>query len=121
MKDESLNQLTHNVIGAAIEVHRQLGPGYLEALAIEFAFRKIPCHRQYPVCVSYRGQAVGEARLDFLIEDRLILELKAVENLLPVHTAQVISYLKATHCTYGLLINFNVEVLTKGIRRLVLD
>ena len=120
-----LEQYAHDVIGAAIAVHRELGPGYLEsvyeeALGIEFDHGGIPYKRQHPVSVTYRGHVVGENRLDFLVGDCLIVELKAVESLLPIHRAQVISYLKAMDLTLGLLINFNVEILKQGIKRIIL-
>jgi GxxExxY protein len=112
------------VIGAAIEVHRTLGPGYLEsvyeeALGIELSERKIAIQRQHPISVLYKGKAVGEGRLDILVDDQLIVELKAVETLLPVHKAQLISYLKASRLRLGLLVNFNVSVLRDGIQRVV--
>ena len=91
-----LNRLTEAVIGAAIEVHRHLGPGYLEsvyeeALGIELDLRGIPHQRQVPVSVDYKDRPVGEGRLDLLVGDRLVVELKAVEALAPIHHAQVIS------------------------------
>jgi GxxExxY protein len=121
---EHVNQISHRVIGAAIEVHKLLGPGFLEsvyeeALAVEFGIRGISFARQVPVAVQYKGQAVGQARLDFLVEGCLIVELKAIELLIPLHEAQVISYLRATRLPLGLLINFNVPVLRDGIRRIV--
>jgi len=124
--DCELDRLAHDVIGAAIEVHRTLGPGYLEsvyaeALAIEFNFRSLDFSSQVPVSVSYKGHVVGEGRLDFLVEGRLVVELKAVEALAPVHHAQVISYLKSTGLHLGLLINFNVPGLKHGIQRIVLS
>lgn len=122
---DTINALTEKVIGAAIEVHREIGPGYLEsiyeqALAIEFAERRIRFSQQHPIHICYKGFAVGEGRLDFLVDNRLIVELKAVEALQPIHHAQVISYLKATGFSLGLLINFNAVTLTKGIRRVIL-
>lgn len=113
------------VIGAAIEVHRLLGPGYLEnvyeqALAVELKLRGVPFARQVVFALDYKGHAVGEGRLDFLVDDRLIVELKAVDALVPIHIAQAISYLKATKHRLALLINFNVPVLKDGIRRVVL-
>jgi GxxExxY protein len=112
------------VIGAAIEVHRLLGPGYLEsvyqeALCIELSLRGIRFARQVPVGVTYKGKIAGEARLDLLVDERLVVELKAVETLAPIHVAQVISYLKATKLTLGLLITFNVTVLRRGIKRVI--
>ncbi len=119
-----LDHLARRVIGAAINVHRELGPGFLEtvyekALAIELEVQHIAHIRQYPVNVLYRDQNVGEGRLDFLIENCLIVELKAVDELHAIHTAQVISYLKATHLKLGLLINFNETALKNGIKRVV--
>src|SRR5512134_2947555 len=92
-----LDQLAHAVIGAAIEVHRLLGPGYVEAvyeeaLCVELRLRGIPFMRQVTVPVDYKGHPVGEGRLDLLVGDLLVVELKAVEALAPVHSAQVISY-----------------------------
>ena len=120
-----LDRLTHEVIGAAIEVHRTLGPGYLEsvyeeALAIELELRKISFTRQVVIAVDYKGHSVGESRLDFLVGGQLVTELKAVEALAPIHSAQVISYLKTTGHPLGLLINFNVCFLKDGVKRVVL-
>jgi len=113
------------VISAALEVHRVLGPGFLEsvyedALAIELNLRSVCFERQKSVSVFYKGQRIGEGRSDFLVENSLIVELKAAERLLPVHQAQVLSYLKATGCRLGLLINFHESQLRQGIRRVVL-
>lgn len=121
---DKMNELSHEVIGAAIEVHRLLGPGYLEsvyeyALMRECELRGIPVVRQAPVGVVYKGVAVGEGQLDLLVDGCLVVELKAVETLLPIHTAQLMSYLKATQLPLGLLINFNVTVLKSGINRVV--
>ena len=117
-----LNRITNAVIGAAIAVHRELGPGYFEsvyenALAIEFHNRGIEFQRQVMFPVLYDGQLVGEGKLDFLIEKQLIVELKAVDSLSSIHTAQVIAYLKATNCRLALLINFNVRKLVDGVKR----
>src|ERR1700690_210130 len=122
--EEGLNRLTEAVIGAAIEVHRGLGPGlleafYEEALCIELGARGTPFQRQVPVGVLYRGVVLGDARLDLLVNSRLVVELKATERYAPVHLAQVLSYLKATELTLALLINFNVVSLRHGIRRVV--
>lgn len=124
--DEELDHLAHLVIGAAIEVHRQLGPGLLEgvyesALCIEFDLRKIPFRRQSGVGITYKGRLVGKGKLDLLVGERLIIELKAVEKLAPIHSAQMISYLRMTNRRLGLLINFNVPVLREGIKRVVLS
>lgn len=124
--DSALNQLSQAVIGAAIEVHRELGPGFLEvvyeeALCQELKARQIPYVRQAPVHINYKGNLVGEGKLDILVASRLIVELKAVDQLMPVHKAQVISYLKMTGLFLGLLINFNVPILKDGIQRIVLS
>jgi GxxExxY protein len=121
-----LDALAHEVIGAAIEVHRQLGPGYLEsiyegALCTELELRHIRHVNQYPLNVLYKGRFVGENRLDLLVEGKLIVELKAVDHLHPIQTAQVLSYLKAMNLPLGLLINFNVPVLREGVRRVILS
>jgi len=122
---EELNELTSAVIGAAIEVHRLLGPGYAEsvyeeALCIELECRGIPFARQHKLQVCYKGKIVGEGRLDLLVADTLIVELKSVDVLAPIHISQVLSYLRATGHPLGLLINFNVPRLTDGIKRLAL-
>ncbi len=119
------DRLARAVIGAAIDVHRGLGPGYQEAvyedaLAVEFSLRNISFARQYSTSICYKGQQVGAGKIDFLVGDRLVVELKAVESLLPLHLAQVISYLKATGSRLGLLLNFNVPVMKEGIRRVAL-
>lgn len=122
---DELNGLSSAVIGAAIEVHRLLGPGfaesvYEEALCIELAERGIPFARQAAIQVRYKGRLVGEGRLDLLVADVLIVELKVVDALAPVHTSQLLSYLKATGHPLGLLMNFNVPRLMQGVKRLVL-
>jgi GxxExxY protein len=123
--DRQLDHLAYQVIGAAIEVHRQLGPGFLEsvseeAMCVELALRKIAFTRQLEVAIDYKGRAVGRGRLDLLVAECLVVELKAVEALAPIHSAQMISYLRLTKRQLGLLINFNVAVLRDGIRRVVL-
>lgn len=121
------NELTHRIIGAAIEVHRELGPGLLESayeecLAHEFTLRGLSYERQKPLPVTYKGiQVECGFRLDFLVENLVIVELKAVEDLSPVHQAQVMTYLKLTNCRLGLLINFNAYKLLQGLKRIVLD
>jgi GxxExxY protein len=112
------------VIGAAIEVHRHLGPGFLEgiyeeALVVELAAAGIPVERQKEISVIYRGRPIGKHRLDLLVDGALIAELKTVEALADIHKAQVISYLKTTRLQLGRLINFNVPVLKNGIQRVV--
>jgi GxxExxY protein len=121
-----LDDLAHRAIGAAIEVHRHLGPGFLEsvyedALAIEFQIREIPHERQKVIAVEYKSLPVGEGRLDFLVGGVLVVELKSVEGLIAIHKAQVMSYLKATGLPLGLLINFNVPVLKNGLQRIILS
>jgi GxxExxY protein len=121
---EEIEYYANLVIGAAIEVHREIGPGYLEAayegaLAHEFDLRHIPYEQQAPIGVTYKQVLVGQSRLDFLVGECLVVELKAVEGLSPIHQAQVISYLKATGLNLGLLINFNVTMLKSGLRRVV--
>lgn len=120
------DELATEVIGAAIEVHRGLGPGYLEslyeeAMAVELRLRGLPFDRQRPIGVAYKGHSIGEGRLDFLVADRLIVELKAVDMLAPIPRAQVISYLRATRLPLGLLINFNVPLLRDGLKRIILS
>ena len=123
--DARIEEASNKVIGAAIEVHRHLGPGYLEsvyeeALAVEMTLRGIPFARQVVFALDYKGHKVGEGRMDFLVDGGLIVELKAVEALAPIHIAQAISYLKATKHRLALLINFNVPVLKDGIKRVAL-
>ncbi|MGH2587937.1 MAG: GxxExxY protein [Dehalococcoidia bacterium] len=120
------NLLSGLVIGAALEVHRTLGPGFLEsvyeeALCVELTLRRIDYQRQREIHLAYKDHPIGQARLDLLVANQLIVELKSVESLLPIHQAQVISYLKATSRNIGLLINFNVPVLKDGIKRIVLS
>jgi GxxExxY protein len=119
------NELSYLVVGAIIEVHRQLGPGllehlYQEALEVELELRGIPFERQARVPVRYKGRSLrGVLKLDFLAGGKLVLELKAVETLNPVHEAQLITYLKLTGCKLGLLVNFNVTRAVDGIHRKV--
>jgi GxxExxY protein len=119
-----LDELAYAVIGAAIEVHRLLGPGFLEsvyeeALCVELTLRGIRFARQLPIGVQYKGQKVGEARLDLVVDDSLVVELKAVEGVAPIHVAQILSYLKATRLRLGLLISFNVTTLRRGVKRVI--
>ncbi len=119
-------ELTEKIIGAAIEVHRALGPGLLESiyqvcLAREFALRGLKFVEQKPLPVEYKGLRLESGyRLDFLAEDKVVVELKAVDSMHAVHEAQLLTYLKLTGCKVGLLINFNVAVLKNGIVRKVL-
>jgi len=120
-----LDALATAVIGAALEVHRVLGPGFVEsvyeqAFSIELELRSIVFERQKAIGVSYKGHRIGEGRVDFIVEDSLVVELKAAEKLLPVHQAQVLSYLKATGCHLGLLVNFHEALLRQGVKRVVL-
>ncbi|MEX2092382.1 MAG: GxxExxY protein [Pirellulales bacterium] len=121
---QRVDDLARQVIGAAIEVHRILGPGFLEsvyeeALAIEFTLRNIPFERQKPILLIYKDNPVGDSRLDFLVGEELVVELKAVEIVHPIHPAKVINYLKMTGLDLGLIINFHVEQLRDGIKRIV--
>ena len=119
-----INDLTGKVIGAAIEVHKALGPGLLEStyeecLCIELGLREIPYERQKWLPIQYKGVELETGyRIDILVGDSLILELKACESLEPIHEAQLLTYLKLTGIKIGLLINFNVAVLKEGIKRL---
>ena len=121
-----INNFTGRVIGAAIEVHKALGPGLLEStyeecLCIELELRKIPYERQKQLPIEYKGIKLDCAyRLDILVANSLILELKACENLEPIHEAQLLIFLKLTHIKWGLLINFNVPVLKEGKKRLAM-
>jgi GxxExxY protein len=122
---ENKDPLTEKIIGCAIEVHRVLGPGLLEssyeaAFAIEMTAARLIYQRQLIVPVSYKGQPIGEHRLDFLVEDSVILELKSVERFDPLFEAQVLTYLRLTGKKRGLLLNFNSRLLKDGIRRFVL-
>ena len=122
--DEELDRLAHQVIGAAIEVHRQTGPGldeasYESALAIEFRLRNIPFQKEVTYVVTYKGEEIGKRRIDFIVGRRLVVELKAVEEIAKVHLAQVRTYLKITGLQLGLLLNFNTAILKDGIKRVI--
>jgi len=113
-------QLTHEIIGAAIEVHRTLGPGLLES-ARELSLRGISFEREKPLPVVYKDVKLDCGyRIDFLVDSRVVVELKAIEALAPIHDAIVLTYLRLSGCKIGLLINFHVEVLKDGIKRIVL-
>ena len=121
---EELDRLAREVVGEAIEVHRALGPGLLEsvyenALCVELELRGIGYIRQPQVDLFYKNRHVGRGRLDLLVENELVLELKAVEAINDAHRAQVISYLKTTRFRLGPLINFNVPRLRDGIKRII--
>lgn len=122
------NKITFDIIAAAIEVHKILGgPGLLEsiyedALAYEFELRQIPFQRQLAIPVFYKGTSVRDAlRLDLLVDDRIIIEVKATEKILDVHSAQVLTYLRLTHRKLGLILNFGQPRLCDGISRIVND
>jgi GxxExxY protein len=118
-------RLTHAVIGAAIEIHRSLGPGLLEAvyeecMAREFTLLGIPCERQKPIPLIYKDLKLECGyRLDFLVCKRLVVEIKSIESIAPIHEAVMLTYLRLSESPLGLLINFNVPVLKEGIRRFV--
>ena len=120
-----INQLTEAVIGAAIEVHRELGPGllesaYLKCLCHELSLRGIPFKCEHPLPIKYKGLFLDCGyKIDLLIAEKVVIELKSVEKLIPVHEAQLLSYLRLGDWSVGLLINFNVSVLKDGIRRRV--
>ena len=122
---DRLDRITKTIIGAAIEVHRALGPGLLESayeacLAFELVERGLMVEQQKPLPVIYRGIKLDCAyRLNLLVEGEVIVEVKAVDRLAPIHQAQKLSYLKLSGCKVGLLINFNVKVLKDGIIRVV--
>ena len=122
---EELNRLTERIIGCAIEVHRHLGPGllesvYEEALCVEFGLQSIHYVRQVTVPENYQGREIGEYRIDLLVEDCVVVEIKSVERHDPVFEAQVLTYLRVTGKKVGLLINFNSKLLKDGIKRLIL-
>ena len=122
-----LNQITDHIIGASIEVHRTLGPGLLESayeacLAFELVDRGLNVEQQKPLPVIYRDVKLDCGyRLDILVEEMVIVEVKAVNRLEPIHEAQLLSYLKLSGSKVGLLINFNVRVLRDGIQRMVVN
>ena len=123
---KKFTDLSHRVIGASIEVHRHLGPGLLEStyqqcLARELHLSGIPFKLEYPLPVEYKGLHLDCGyRIDVLIEDAIILELKSVTQLKPIHEAQLLTYMKLTHIKQGFLINFNVEILKNGLKSFVL-
>ena len=120
-----VDNLTERIIGCAIEVHRQLGPGLLEgiyesALCAEFQDAGLQHQRQLAVSVQYKGKTIGECRLDLLVEDAVVLEIKSVERFDPVFEAQILTYLRITGKRVGLLLNFNTRLLKDGIKRYIL-
>jgi len=123
---DDIEKLIHDVIGAAIEVHKVLGPGHLEAhyenaLCIELELHGIPFKGQQILKLQYKGHEVGEGRIDLVVAEVLVVELKAVESIANVHVAQVISYLRIRESRAGLLLNFNVPAMnTKdAVRRVI--
>ena len=122
--DAELDALARGVIGAAIEVHRQLCAGldeamYEAAMCIEMRHRGIPFDRQVSISVQYKGEFIGKRQIDLLVGGRLIVELKAVDQLGAIHTAQVITYLKITGLQLALIINFKTAILRDGIKRII--
>ena len=121
-----INKITEKIIGAAIEVHRTLGPGLLESayeqcLEYELTERGLKVERQIPVPVIYKDLHIEYGyRLDLLVEDQVVVEIKSIEELHPVHEAQLLTYLKFSEKKIGLLINFNVKLLKEGLRRYIL-
>ena len=119
------NQLTNEIIGSAIEVHRNLGPGLLEStyeecMAYELQERQLTIKRQIEIPVLYKGiQLEQNYRIDLIVNNQVIIELKSVNQLEPVHDAQLLTYLKLANKRYGLLLNFNVPVMKQGIKRLL--
>ncbi len=124
---EEASQLTESIIGAAIEVHRDKGPGLVESIYEWCMLRELElrCHRttnQKQVKITYKGYTREEPlRFDILIENCVLVEMKAVEHVLPIHKAQLLSYMKLLDIPVGLLINFNVPKLTSGVSRLILS
>ena len=125
MDKDPLNNVTSGIIGAAIDVHRALGPGLLESayeacLAYELIQREMKVEQQKPLPLIYRDvQLDCGYRIDLLVDDAVIVEIKSVDSLAPIHQAQLLSYLKLSGCEVGLLINFNVKLLKQGIVRMV--
>jgi len=122
----NINDISGQVIGAAIEVHKTIGPGLLEGiyedcLCVELEKRRIPFERQKGIKIEYKGVKLdNQYRLDLIVNGLVVVELKTVDELAPIHDAQVLTYLKLTGLKVGLLINFNVPVLKEGIKRLIL-
>lgn len=126
MRKSNDDSLTNQIIGLAIEVHRQLGPGLLESayeecLCYELKDHGIAFRRQVPLPIIYKSMRLDCGyRMDIVVDKSLVLELKTVEQLLPVHEAQLLTYLKLSELKIGLLLNFNTAVLKNGIKRMVL-
>jgi len=122
--ENPVNGITEKIIGAAIEVHRILGPGLLESayeecLAREFTLKCVRFKRQQGLPITYKSVRLDCGyRLDFIVEGCVIVEIKAVEQILPIHEAQLLSYLRLSHLKWGLLLNFHASALKHGIRRM---
>jgi len=125
LRDLTYSALTHEIISAAIEVHRSLGPGLLESayeecLSHELFIRGLRFERQKPIpVVSKDVKLECGYRIDLLVDDRIVVELKSIEALAPIHEAIILTYLRLSHCRLGLLINFNVQTLKDGVRRFI--
>jgi GxxExxY protein len=121
----ALNQLSHSILGCCLEVHRALGPGLLESayrdcVAFELSQKGLSFEIERSVPLVYKGRALGIGlRLDILVQDTIVLEIKAVEKLNPIHTAQILTYMKLLNKQLGLLVNFNTEFLQDGIHRVI--
>jgi len=126
MEMSKIDELSHQIIGHAIEVHRHLGPGLLESayqkcIAYELTQAHIPFELEKPIPIKYKETLIDCAfRADCIVNKSIILEIKAVEQLLPIHEAQLLTYMKLTQIKLGILINFNVRLLKDGIKRMIL-
>ena len=126
MSDRALNDISGDIIDAAIQVHRELGPGllerlYEEALIYELGNKGLKFEQQKSLKVPYKNITLSsEFRLDLIVEDQIIVELKNCEKLLPIHEAQILTYMKITNKTLGLLLNFNATLMKHGIKRVIL-
>ena len=118
-----INDITKEIIGAAIEVHKILGPGLLEKpyeLCLIHELRGLKCESQKPVSIQYKGLVLDDSlKLDLVVENKVIVELKATKEILPVHRAQIMSYMKLSSINNGLIINFHVKLLKDGIERFI--
>jgi len=122
---ETNDPLTEQIIGCAIEIHKQLGPGLLEsayhsAMCIELAFNRLKFERERSIPAEYRGVKIGDYRPDLIVENKVVVEIKSVSNYDPVFTAQMLTYLRVTRLRVGLVLNFNRPVLKDGINRFAL-
>ena len=122
--DVEYRELSGELVKAAFEVHKTLGPGYLEkvyedALVIELKLRNINFSRQKQIEIRYKTYPIAKGKIDLLIDNKIIVEIKAVECFAEIHRAQIISYLRATNLKLGLLMNFNVKYMKDGIRRVI--